>query len=92
MTDTFGGDAALLCRLRCDATGNALNEIRGTWLTATANDAIAGPADTALTMRRLNEIGLSTVYVEVWKNAGTEFPSAALARVLGAPAPTHRAT
>ena len=92
MTDTFGGDAALLCRLRCDATGTAPNEVRGTWLTATANDAIAGPANTALTMRRLNEIGLSTDYVEVWKNGETEFPSAVLARVIGAPAPAHRAT
>lgn len=62
-------------------------EVRGTWLTTTANDAIASPANTAMTMRRLSEIGLNTVYVEVWKNGETQFPSAVLARVLGAPAP-----
>ena len=62
-------------------------EVRGTWLTTTANDAIANPANTALTMRRLSEIGLNTVYVEAWKNGETQFPSAVLARVLGAPPP-----
>src|SRR5215211_4685771 len=53
-------------------------EVRGTWLTTTANDALATPAKTAETMKRLREIGLNTVYVECWKNGYTEFPSATL--------------
>ena len=40
-------------------------EVRGTWLTTTANSAIATPERSAETMRRLREIGLNTVYVEV---------------------------
>ena len=58
-------------------------EVRGTWLTTTANDAIATPERTAQTMRRLREIGLNTVYVEAWKNGYTQFPSQVLQRTLG---------
>ncbi|MBL8327389.1 MAG: family 10 glycosylhydrolase [Rubrivivax sp.] len=58
-------------------------EVRGTWLTTTANTAIATPQDTAQTMRRLREIGLNTVYVEAWKNGTTQFPSEVLRRTLG---------
>ena len=58
-------------------------EIRGTWVTTTANDAIATPAKTAETMRRLREIGLNTVYVECWKNGYTQFPSKVLERTIG---------
>jgi uncharacterized lipoprotein YddW (UPF0748 family) len=58
-------------------------EVRGTWITTTANRAIATPADTATTMRRLREIGLNTVYVEVWKNGYTQFPSEVLKRTIG---------
>jgi uncharacterized lipoprotein YddW (UPF0748 family) len=58
-------------------------EVRGTWLTTTANRAIASPADTQATMRRLREIGLNTVYVEAWKNGYTQFPSEVLRRTLG---------
>jgi uncharacterized lipoprotein YddW (UPF0748 family) len=58
-------------------------EVRGTWLTTTANSAIASPANTATTMRRLREIGLNTVYVEVWKNGYTQYPSAVLERTIG---------
>ena len=61
----------------------SVSEVRGTWLTTTANDAIANPAKTALSMRRLKEIGINTVYVEAWKNGETQFPSAALSRTLG---------
>ncbi|MEL6798227.1 MAG: hypothetical protein AAFO89_15575, partial [Planctomycetota bacterium] len=43
-------------------------EVRGTWLTTTANTHIASPTDTAESMRRLRAIGLNTVYVETWKN------------------------
>ena len=57
--------------------------MRGTWLTTTANDALASPAQTAQTMRRLREIGLNTVYVESWKNGYTQFPSQVLARTIG---------
>ena len=62
----------------------SVSEVRGTWLTTTANDAIANPLMTALSMRRLREIGINTVYVEAWKNGETQFPSAVLSRTLGA--------
>lgn len=58
-------------------------QVRGTWLTTTANDALASPEHTARTMRRLREIGLNTVYIEAWKNGYTQFPSNALQRVIG---------
>jgi uncharacterized lipoprotein YddW (UPF0748 family) len=58
-------------------------EVRGTWLTTTANTAIATPTNTATTMRRLREIGLNTVYVETWKNGYTQYPSTVLQRTLG---------
>jgi uncharacterized lipoprotein YddW (UPF0748 family) len=58
-------------------------EVRGTWLTTTANDAIGSPANTERTMRRLRDIGLNTVYVECWKNGYTQFPSATLQKTIG---------
>ncbi len=65
------------------STRAGLPEVRGTWLTTTANDAIATPARTAQTLQRLSEIGLNTVYVEAWKNGYTQFPSQVLLRTLG---------
>jgi len=59
------------------------NEVRGTWLTTTANDAISTPENTAKTMRRLREIGLNTVFVECWKNGYTQYPSKVLERTIG---------
>jgi uncharacterized lipoprotein YddW (UPF0748 family) len=64
---------------------NSEPEVRGTWLTTTANEAISRPEHTAETMRRLRDIGLNTVYVEVWKNGYTEFPSETMARAIGVP-------
>lgn len=58
-------------------------EVRGTWLTTTANDALSTPENTARTMKRLRDIGLNTVYVEVWKNGYTQYPSKVLERVVG---------
>jgi uncharacterized lipoprotein YddW (UPF0748 family) len=58
-------------------------EVRGTWITTTANNAVTTPADTTRTMRRLREIGLNTVYVEVWKNGYTQYPSEVLRRTVG---------
>ena len=66
-----------------DADTPAHAEVRGTWLTTTANDALASPERTAATMQRLREIGLNTVYVEAWKNGYTQFPSRVLERTLG---------
>ncbi|MFW5697044.1 MAG: glycoside hydrolase family 10 protein, partial [Fimbriimonadaceae bacterium] len=60
-------------------------EVRGTWLTTTANNAISNPLNTAQTMRTLREMGLNTVYVEVWKQGYTEFPSATMERIIGVP-------
>jgi uncharacterized lipoprotein YddW (UPF0748 family) len=61
----------------------ATPEVRATWLTTTANEAIASPTRSAASMQRLREIGLNTVYVEVWKNGYTQYPSAVLERTLG---------
>jgi len=58
-------------------------EVRGTWVTTTGNTAIATPENTALTMQRLREIGLNTVYVECWKNGYTQYPSKVLERTIG---------
>jgi len=58
-------------------------EVRGTWLTTTANDALSTPQNTAHTMLRLREIGLNTVYIEAWKNGYTQFPSGVLRRAIG---------
>lgn len=58
-------------------------EVRGTWLTTTANTAIASPENTAASMAQLREMGLNTVYVECWKNGYTEFPSQVLKRSIG---------
>jgi uncharacterized lipoprotein YddW (UPF0748 family) len=73
--------------MACAAAGVSAHatapEVRGTWLTTTANDALRTPTDTAESMRRLKDIGMNTVYVEAWKNGYTQFPSAALAKVIG---------
>jgi uncharacterized lipoprotein YddW (UPF0748 family) len=58
-------------------------EVRGTWLTTTANSAISSPDESARTMKTLRRMGLNTVYVECWKNGYTEFPSPTMKRVIG---------
>lgn len=67
----------------CVSVAGAPPEVRGTWLTTTANDHIATAERTSETMRRLREIGLNTVYVEVWKNGYTQYPSEVLERTIG---------
>jgi len=67
------------------AIPSAAAEVRGTWLTTTANEAISSPQRTQETMRRLRQIGLNTVYVEVWKNGYTEFPSQVMQKSIGVP-------
>jgi uncharacterized lipoprotein YddW (UPF0748 family) len=63
--------------------GAAKPEVRGTWMTTTANTAIMNPAATAESMKRLREMGLNTVYVECWKNGYTEFPSSVAKKFSG---------
>lgn len=63
----------------------AAPEVRGTWLTTTANEAISSPQNSGRTMKRLREMGLNTVYVEVWKDGYTEFPSETMRRATGIP-------
>jgi uncharacterized lipoprotein YddW (UPF0748 family) len=58
-------------------------EVRGTWLTTTANDAISTPQKTGETMKRLRDIGLNVVYIECWKNGYTEYPSATMKQLVG---------
>ncbi len=58
-------------------------EVRGTWITTTANDALKTPAHTHRSMQTLREMGLNTVYVETWKNGYTQFPSPTLEALLG---------
>lgn len=69
--------------LRAQAPIASSAEVRGTWLTTTANADIATPEATARTMQRLRAIGLNTVYVEAWKNGYTQWPSKVLERTLG---------
>jgi uncharacterized lipoprotein YddW (UPF0748 family) len=76
--------AVLLCLLgSIDSLFAIQREVRGTWLTTTANTAISNPENTEQSMRRIKEIGLNTVYVESWKNGYTQFPSKVLQRTLG---------
>lgn len=65
------------------APTTAAPEVRGTWVTTTANNAIYMPAATADTMRELRAIGLNTVYLECWKNGYTEFPSETMKKFIG---------
>lgn len=65
------------------AAAPSIPQVRGTWLTTTANDALSSPQRTAQTMHRLRQIGLNTVYIESWKNGYTQFPSETLRRVIG---------
>ncbi len=58
-------------------------EVRGTWMTTTNNEAINSPSNASAAMKRLRSIGLNTVYVEVWKNGYTQFPSDVLKRTIG---------
>ena len=74
---------AVACLAMSMRAGAAPREVRGTWLTTTANSALRSPADTADSMRRLKEIGMNTVYVETWKNGYTQFPSDVLERTIG---------
>ncbi|MFM9902049.1 MAG: glycoside hydrolase family 10 protein [Polaromonas sp.] len=50
-------------------------EVRAVWLRLNDGDAIATPAKTAETMRRLKDTGLNTVYVTVWQDGFPLFPS-----------------
>lgn len=52
-------------------------------MTTTANDALKSPDKISSAMERLADIGLNTVYVEVWKNGYTQFPSEVLKRAAG---------
>jgi uncharacterized lipoprotein YddW (UPF0748 family) len=72
---------SLLCALAFLAVPKG--EVRGVWLTTTANTALASPKNIAETMSRLKRIGLNTVYVEVWKNGYTQYPSRVLKTAVG---------
>jgi uncharacterized lipoprotein YddW (UPF0748 family) len=73
----------LLSLIAINSVMSAAPEVRGTWVTTTANEAISTPANTAESMKRLRDIGLNTVYVEVWKNGYTEFPSEVMKKAVG---------
>jgi uncharacterized lipoprotein YddW (UPF0748 family) len=81
----FGLMALLIpaCTGLAAPTSSPTGEVRGVWLTTTANDAIASGENTADTMRRLRKIGINTVYVETWKNGYTQFPSKVLMDTIG---------
>lgn len=77
---TLGLTLGLGCTATADHHGNhsskqPIPEVRGTWMTTTANTAIANPENTAASMKKLADMGLNVVYVECWKNGYTEFPS-----------------
>lgn len=73
----------LAAAMTTTACAQAPAEVRGTWMTTTANDALASPAQTHAAMKQLRDIGLNTVYVETWKNGYTQFPSPTLQATLG---------
>lgn len=79
----FWALAALTIGVGAAAATAQTPEVRGTWVTTTANTAIATPADTAATMKKLRAIGLNTVYVETWKNGYTQFPSPTMQEAIG---------
>ena len=72
---------SLLCAIVLASLPKA--ELRGVWMTTTANDALASKTNIARSMRKLKEIGINTVYVEVWKNGYTQFPSQTLKKTIG---------
>ncbi|MEQ9453985.1 MAG: family 10 glycosylhydrolase [Phycisphaeraceae bacterium] len=82
MKRTLGGVLGLVLALGSGSLA-APPELRGTWMTTTANEAIANPANTAESMKRLRAIGLNTVYVETWKNGYTQYPSQVLMETIG---------
>ena len=71
------------CATHLSRAPNGPPEVRGTWITTTANTAISTPENTAKTMKRLRDIGLNTVYVEAWKNGYTQFPSEVMQKFIG---------
>lgn len=83
---TASGDvrtSAMTVATTASSISTSGREVRGTWITTTANTAVATPQDTARTMKRLRDIGINTVYVEVWKNGYTQYPSEVLQRTVG---------
>ncbi len=85
ITQLLTAAAMTLPIVACAQTPTTTPEVRGTWMTTTANDAISTPQRTAETMKQLRDIGLNTVYVEVWKNGYTEFPSDVMNELIGVP-------
>lgn len=61
----------------------ATPEVRGTWVTTTGMTNITTPATTTATFRRLREIGLNTVYIDVWRNGETYYKSPTNAAITG---------
>ncbi|MEO0588825.1 MAG: family 10 glycosylhydrolase, partial [Planctomycetota bacterium] len=59
------------------------DEVRATWLTTTGPDYITSGIFTEATMNQLDDIGLNTVYTEVWKNGFTNFPSPTMQAAIG---------
>ncbi len=58
-------------------------EVRATWLRWGEGDYLATPAKTADTMKRLREIGFNTVYVSVWQDGLTLYPSEVFNKAAG---------
>ncbi len=74
-----------ICTTCAAAWAEPVAEARGTWMTTTANTALASPEQTAASMQRLRELGLNVVYIECWKNGYTEFPSPTMDALIGVP-------
>src|SRR5688572_29611678 len=62
-------------------------EVRGTWVTTTGltspHSTIVNPAATATNFNRLRNIGLNSVYVDVWRNGYTYYQSPTLQQAIG---------
>lgn len=63
-------------------------EVRGTWVTTTGltnpTSTVLNPATTTAKFQQLHNIGLNTVYMDVWRNGYTYYHSPTLGQTIGA--------
>ncbi len=58
-------------------------EVRGTWLTTTGVDQIRSGYNTQTVVGQLADVGINTLYTEVWKNGYTNYASQTLDNLVG---------
>jgi uncharacterized lipoprotein YddW (UPF0748 family) len=69
------------------AQAQATPEVRGTWITTSnlslSTSTVQTPAATTLNFKRLRNVGLNTLYIDVFRNGNTYFNSPSLQAVTG---------